>query len=885
MKKPVFAAICLLLAVSMLLAAAPVSLAADACASGKAGAFAGQPACLSPEGALHLCEKNFPDGAFRTYLADSFDKNGDGALSEAEASAVTAISCPGQGIGDLTGVGFFAGLISLDCSGNCLKKLSLSANRQLTTLKCGGNSLAVLDLTKNTALTSTSLSPQMVECEYNAAKQSIDVSAMLAPWTSDCIIAFGAFYADGSEKTVNEQGGRAPVPQDGAIYLEYTVNANYPDEAKVVPMTVRVYAYTDGTFAAQPARTAAGRLLICEKNFPDAALRRYLRTLAAKDGYTLTEKELAVESLVFSRYGVEDPTGLGFFTAVRSLDCSGNRLSSLPAGLLKGLSSLNCANNRLTALDLSGSGALRSLDCSGNRLAALDLSANRALESSSVTLGGQALATLGFTDANGAYSLALAPVVGEARLRSVSSVKASTASGADAGARYDSASGTVSFTQRPAALTYSFYTAASVSGIPEMTVTAPLEQGEADCVKGSFNGREGYVLNGKLHLCEKNFPDAAFLTKAKSFDADGDGLLSAGEAEKVTSLVFSAEGALTSLRGVEFLPALKQLSVTDNRLTELDLSNNRELTALNCAGNRLNFLDLSANVQLPADNVTAGRQTGKALTVTAADGRYTVDLSACVGAAHAAKIVSVSDKNQATAAYDAKTGRAVFSSAPASPVTYTLDVGLKTGTVTMNVVCEASVSGGNTPGPAVPGTDPVGHTHKPYYVPEKAACKAEGWAAHYECACGKWFTDEKGEQEVSPDSLKRSGPIGHRPSGTYSASALYHWFACVNPGCGEMMPDTKGKHQDANGDGKCDTCASDAMSRGILGDVDADGVLAPSDARLALRAAVGLEKNMTPGSVAYVTADADNNGTVAPEDARLILRAAINLEKLSDYVK
>ena len=99
-----------------------------------------------------------------------------------------------------------------------------------------------------------------------------------------------------------------------------------------------------------------------------------------------------------------------------------------------------------------------------------------------------------------------------------------------------------------------------------------------------------------------------------------------------------------------------------------------------------------------------------------------------------------------------------------------------------------------------------GHTHKPYYVPEKAACKAEGWAAHYECACGKWFTDEKGEQEVSPDSLKRSGPIGHRPSGTYSASALYHWFACVNPGCGEMMPDTKGKHQDANGDGKCDGC-------------------------------------------------------------------------------
>ena len=885
MKKLILTVLSLMLAVGMLLAAAPVSLAADACASGKAGTFAGQSACLNEDGALHLCEKNFPDAAFRSCLADSFDKNSDGALGDAEAAAVTAISCPGQGIADLTGVGFFAGLNSLDCSDNCLKKLSLAGNQQLTSLKCGGNSLAVLDLTKNTALTSCTLSPQMVECEYNAARQSVDVSAMLSPWTSDCIIAFGAFYADGSEKTVNEQGGRAPVPQDGAIYLEYTVNANHPNEGKVVPMTVRVYAYTDGSFAARPARTAAGRLLICEKNFPDAALRRYLRTLAAKDGYTLTEKELAAEALAFSRYGVEDLTGLDFFTAVRSLDCSGNRIASLPAGLLKGLTSLNCANNRIASLDLSGCGVLRALDCSGNRLAALDLSANRALESASVALGGQALSGLRYVDRNGSWSLELAPVVGEGRLRGVSSVRAATASGADAGARYDNASGTVTFTARPAALTYSFATSSSVNGIPEMSVTAPLEQGEADCVKGTFNGSEGFVLNGKLHLCEKNFPDAAFLTRMKTFDADGDGLLSAGEAEKVTSLVFSADGAVASLRGVEFLPALKQLSVADNRLTELDLSKNRELTALNCAGNRLSFLDLSANVQLPADGATAGRQTGKALTVTAADGRYSVDLAVCVGAANTAKIVSVSDKNQATASYDAKTGKAVFSARPESPVTYTLDVGLKTGTVTMNVVCEAKGSGSGDPGPAVP-VDPVDtHTHKPFYVAEKAACKAEGWAAHYECSCGKWFSDEKGEHEVSPASLKRSGPIGHRPAGTYSASVQYHWFACVNPGCGEMMPDTKGKHQDANGDGKCDTCGSDAMSRGLLGDVDADGNLAPSDARLALRCAVGLEKGMTPGSVAYVTADADNNGTVAPEDARLILRAAINLEKLSDYIK
>ena len=877
MKKRLFAVLCLLLTCCMVLAALPVSLAADACASGKAGTFAGQPACVTADGALHLCEKNFPDGAFRAYVASAFDGNGDGALSEGEAQAATSVNCPGLGVADLTGVGFFSELTSLDCSDNSLTKLELSANKKLSSLKCGGNAIAILDLSRNKALTSWTLSRQVVECKYNAEKNSIDVSDLIGKGKSDCIISFGAYYADGSVESVDERGGSAPFPRKGALYAEYTLDANYASGANPMAMTVRVYPYTDGTFAGVSARTVADNLLICEKNFPDAALRKYLRTVAARDGNTLTEKELAAEALAFPKYGVADLTGLRFFTGLKSLDCSGNRLASLPSEILKGLTSLNCANNSLKALDLSACGDLTALDCSGNRLAVLDLSACKALQASFVKLGGQALEEQRFTDKNGSYSLDLSAVVGAGKLNSVSAVKASTASGADAGARYDSSTGTVTFTALPAALTYSFYTSTPVRDIPLMVVTAPLTQGKADCEAGKFNGCNAYLLNGKLHLCEKNFPDQAFLNKIKTFDADGDGLLSVAEAEAVTSVILT-DGSVASLLGVQYLPALKQLSVADNKLTELDLNNNRELVALNCPGNRLTFLDLSANDKLPAASVTAGRQTGKTLAVVSSDGKYTVDLLKCVPADHTDRVVSVFDKNLTTAVYDAKTGKAVFSSAPESPVTYTLDVGLRSGAVTMNVVCETTAS--SDPGPSVPepGTDT--HTHKPVYVAEKAACEAEGAAAHYECSCGKWFSDEKGEQEVAKESLKKNGPIGHLPSTEYSASVLYHWFACVRPGCGKMMPGTRGNHQDANGDGKCDICGSDAMSKGVLGDVDGDGQLAPADARLALRCSVGLEAKMTPGSVAYVTADADLNNEVTPEDARLILRAAINLEKL-----
>ncbi|MBR3596770.1 MAG: dockerin type I repeat-containing protein [Clostridia bacterium] len=64
----------------------------------------------------------------------------------------------------------------------------------------------------------------------------------------------------------------------------------------------------------------------------------------------------------------------------------------------------------------------------------------------------------------------------------------------------------------------------------------------------------------------------------------------------------------------------------------------------------------------------------------------------------------------------------------------------------------------------------------------------------------------------------------------------------------------------------------------IIGDVDGDGGISSSDARIALRAAVGLEE-VTPDMIA--TVDVDKDKSITASDARLILRAAVGLEKLS----
>ncbi len=68
----------------------------------------------------------------------------------------------------------------------------------------------------------------------------------------------------------------------------------------------------------------------------------------------------------------------------------------------------------------------------------------------------------------------------------------------------------------------------------------------------------------------------------------------------------------------------------------------------------------------------------------------------------------------------------------------------------------------------------------------------------------------------------------------------------------------------------------------MLGDVDLNGKIESADARLALRASVGLE-GYAPGSKPYIAANVDKDGKISSADARLILRASVGLEDASKW--
>ncbi len=142
---------------------------------------------------VEINEANFPDGNFRDYIAQNYDFDRDGSISEFESSFVTSLFISNMGISDLTGIEHFSSLQSLycdsnsltqfdlshntaltylDCSQNAFTELDISGIPSLTTLLCNGNAITTLDLSNNPALT-------VVSANSNALSQ-IDLSSNAA---------------------------------------------------------------------------------------------------------------------------------------------------------------------------------------------------------------------------------------------------------------------------------------------------------------------------------------------------------------------------------------------------------------------------------------------------------------------------------------------------------------------------------------------------------------------------------------------------------------------------------------------------------------------------------------------------------------------------------
>lgn len=109
---------------------------------------------------------------------------------------------------------------------------------------------------------------------------------------------------------------------------------------------------------------------INETNFPDEKFREYVTKYDINGDNALSNVETAqVKTIDIGWREITSIKGIGFFTSLEYLYCSGNWLTELPT-LPESLTNLYCSNNQLTNLPTLPA-SLTYLRCSGNRLTEL----------------------------------------------------------------------------------------------------------------------------------------------------------------------------------------------------------------------------------------------------------------------------------------------------------------------------------------------------------------------------------------------------------------------------------------------------------------------------------------------------------------------------------
>ena len=120
---------------------------------------------------------------------------------------------------------------------------------------------------------------------------------------------------------------------------------------------------------------------IDSENFPDERFREYVKRFDVdEDGWLEASEIVQVKDISLSWSSIASLKGIEHFTALESLSCSENELTTLDLSNNTALTYLDCSYNQLTALDLSKNTALTKLYCYENQLTTLDLSKNTALQ-------------------------------------------------------------------------------------------------------------------------------------------------------------------------------------------------------------------------------------------------------------------------------------------------------------------------------------------------------------------------------------------------------------------------------------------------------------------------------------------------------------------------
>ncbi|MFC2116542.1 T9SS type A sorting domain-containing protein [Bacteroidota bacterium] len=256
-----------------------------------------------------------------------------------------------------------------------------------------------------------------------------------------------------------------------------------------------------------------------------------------ENGEICSDEAESITKLDVSEKGISDMTGIESFHNLDTLKCQFNNVNRLVLMGISGLTHLNCEGNALTSLNVLGNPALLTLNCEGNDLTGLNVFKNPALLT--LKCGGNNLPSLNISNNDSIRYLNLneMPSLQEVWVWET-------------------------FWTDPVHI--------DTTGSPNVYFTI-------------------YSSKDTVDIPDKNFLNALL---ENGVDINGDGLISSGEAEMITSLYIYGR-RINDMTGIEAFVNLETLVCVSNDLYSLDVSDCTALTYLDCRYNSLYTLDVS----------------------------------------------------------------------------------------------------------------------------------------------------------------------------------------------------------------------------------------------------------------------------------------------------
>ena len=525
------------------------------------------------------------------------------------------------------------GLETLDFSNNAIETVDVTQNISLAILDASNNDLGTVDVTQNTSLEALDLSntglgtldvTQNINLTYlNAANNDLEI-VDVSQNTDLIVLNLSNNLLTGLSLTQNSSLEIVDVSNNELLTLDIKNGANGLMD-NVGDMIANgnpnlSCINVDNASAAilagwiKDASTSFGEYCY-ETSVPDTNFENYLETHNASgnavplgdatsmgngiadDHYVTTANIETVTALTIPQLEIGSLTGIEGFTALESLVCFDNNLSTLDVSANTALNTLICYRNSLTDLDLGANTALTTLVCYFNELTILDVTANVNLEI--IEAGNNQLTTLdvhlntalkqiAIYDNNlTSLSVDACVVLERLDLENNNLIELRVVNGNNLG-----------------------ITDFDTTGNPNLiciNVDNPTDSHLDSWLKDNTTSfgehcNETYILDANFedyletHDADRNIVDIGDPTSMGNGVAN-DNYVSTTRIEVVTSLSISSQN-ISDLTGIEDFTALTNLNCSKNGLTMLDVSQNTLLTTLTFSDNQIGSIDITNNTLL-----------------------------------------------------------------------------------------------------------------------------------------------------------------------------------------------------------------------------------------------------------------------------------------------